>query len=185
MNGATFHARDPSPGSGLDHDERPAGNGTGRASAFSDIWDPHGVTHELMVQEARERVPKGLGRRELIGETFAAISFLLVATLMVALLPAGQSFSFGTAAVLVAGYAVASRIKFEVGTGFTVPTQLVLVPMLFLLPTPAVPLFVAAGNLLGDLPDYLRGRRHPERTIMAFGDFWHAVGPALVLSLFA
>ena len=66
-----------------------------------------------------------------------------------------------------AALAGAVRAQSAVGTGYTVPTQLVFVPMLFLLPRPAVPLFVAAGNLLGDLPDYLRGRRHPERVVMA------------------
>ena len=185
MGKASPHAADLSPGSALHGDDRSADEGAGRSSAFSDVWDPYGVTQETLVQEARERAPKGLETRERIGETFAALAFLTAATLMVALLPAGRPLQLGTAAILVVGYAIASRIKFEIGTGFTVPTQLVLVPMLFLLPTPMVPLFVAAGNLLGDLPDYLRGRRHPERMIMAFGDSWHAVGPALVLSLFA
>ena len=63
-----------------------------------------------------------------------------------------------TAVALTLLYAIASRVEFATGAGSTVPTQLVFVPMLFLLPTPAVPLFVAAGLLLGRLPRYLRGR---------------------------
>jgi len=39
-----------------------------------------------------------------------------------------------TLVIFVASYALASRIDFEIGTGSAVPTQLVLVPMLALLP---------------------------------------------------
>ena len=46
-------------------------------------------------------------------------------------------------AALVAAYAAASRVLFEVGAGFAIPTQLVLVPMLFAVPTGLVPLLVA------------------------------------------
>src|SRR4051794_20147678 len=87
------------------------------SSAFSDIWDPYGVAQEQMVQEARERAPKGLDRRERIGEAFTAVAFLITAVLMVDLLPTGRPLAIGTALVLVAAYAIASRIKFEVGTG--------------------------------------------------------------------
>ena len=45
-------------------------------------------------------------------------------------------------AFLVA-YAAADRIEFSTGAGYAVPTQLVFVPMLLLLPTPLVPLLVA------------------------------------------
>ena len=44
-----------------------------------------------------------------------------------------------------------SRALFEVADGYTVPTELVLVPMLFLLPTPAVPLIVSFSWALGRL----------------------------------
>ena len=37
---------------------------------------------------------------------------------------------------LVVAYVIACRAQFEIADGYTVPTELVLVPMLFLLPTP-------------------------------------------------
>jgi HD-GYP domain-containing protein (c-di-GMP phosphodiesterase class II) len=94
-----------------------------------------------------------------------------------------RSPSMLTVSLLTLGYAVASRVEFEVGSGSAVPTQLLLVPMLFLLPTPAVPLFVALGYVLGHLPDQIRGRAPGERSVVLLGNSWHAVGPALVLSL--
>jgi len=140
-----------------------------------------GLEAEELVEGGRELVARPLERRELVGEAVAGAAFLATATAMALFLDAERAFSLPLACTLVVAYAVASRIKFEVGAGFTVPTQLVFVPMLFLLPTPIVPLLVAVGNLLGDLPDYLRGRRHRQRALIALGDSWHAVGPALVL----
>src|SRR3954470_21780119 len=46
---------------------------------------------------------------------------------------------------LVAAYAAVSRVEFEVGDGIAVPTQLLLVPMLFTLPIALVPACVGAG----------------------------------------
>jgi diguanylate cyclase (GGDEF)-like protein len=94
-------------------------------------------------------------------------------------------FRPATAALLVLTLALASRIEFEVGTGSAVPTQAVLVPMLLLLPPPVVPLCVAGGYALGGLVDSAKGRRHPQRLAVLLGSCWHAVGPALVLALFA
>jgi hypothetical protein len=48
--------------------------------------------------------------------------------------------------LLVAAYAAAFRLDFEIGTGSAVPTELILVPILFLLPVGVVPLAVAAGS---------------------------------------
>ena len=61
------------------------------------------------------------------------------------------------------------------------PTELVLVPMLFLLPTPVVPLVVSVSWALGRLIDYATGRTSVHRAFHVFGDCWHSVGPALVL----
>ena len=58
-------------------------------------------------------------------------------------------------ALLIAGYAVASKVEFEVGIGSAIPTQLVFVPMLFLLPPAMVP-------RLGD--PFLTARRAADRT---------------------
>jgi putative nucleotidyltransferase with HDIG domain len=76
-----------------------------------------------------------------------------------------------------------SRVRFAARYGFTVPTQLIFVPMLFMLPAGSVPLFVAAGIVAGSLPDYLLGRQHPSRALRLPGDAWHSVGPALVIGL--
>ena len=78
-------------------------------------------------------------------------------------------------------YALVGRAQFVLGTGFAVPTQVVLVPMLLLLPTPTVPLLVAVALVLTTMMDALRGRASSERAVSAVADAWFAVAPALVL----
>lgn len=126
--------------------------------------------------------PEPLRGRELAAEAVTAGSFMAVAVALAVLLPAERAFDAPLAATLVATYALMARVRFPIGYGFTIPTQLVLVPMLFLMPLGAVPLLVSAGMVLGGLPEYLRGDRHPTRALAAVGDSWHAVGPVAVLA---
>jgi putative nucleotidyltransferase with HDIG domain len=143
-----------------------------------------GLEGEEVIERGRDLTAQPLAGRELVGEAIAATGFLACAIAMAVFLEAERSLSIPLAFTLVAAHVLAARIKFEVGAGFTVPTQLVFVPMLLLLPTPVVPLLVALGNLLGDLPDYLHGRRHPQRAIIALADSWYSVAPALILVAF-
>src|SRR5690242_9051076 len=136
-----------------------------------------------LFEEAQERVARRLSRRERSVEGLAALAFLAVAVPMALFMDSGRAFSPALAAVLVAAYALAARVKFPVGAGFTVPTEPFFVVMLFVLPPPFVPLLVAAGFLLAEVPDFARGRTHPERVVLPLGDAWHAIGPALVLGL--
>jgi HD-GYP domain-containing protein (c-di-GMP phosphodiesterase class II) len=120
--------------------------------------------------------------RELAAEAVTAAAFLVVAVALSVLLPAERDFDLVLAVTLVAIYALLARVHFPIGYGFTIPTQLVLVPMLFLVPLGDVPLLVAAGMVLGGLPEYVRSDRHPSRALAAIGDSWHAVGPVAVLA---
>jgi diguanylate cyclase (GGDEF)-like protein len=124
-----------------------------------------------------------LQRRERWVETLAALAFLAVAVGMAIGLPDGRALDAGTGAMLVVAYALVRQARFDVGAGFVVPTHLVLVPMLFLLPAHLVPFAVAIGSLLGTGIDVLVRGTHPERGIVAIANAWFAVGPALVFAL--
>ena len=119
--------------------------------------------------------------RERLVEASTAIGFLVAAIAMATLIPSPRSLELPTLACLVVAYVVACRAKIDIADGYTVPTELVLVPMLFLLPTPIVPLVVSVSWALGRLIDYLSGRTSVYRAFHVFGDCWHAVGPTLVL----
>src|ERR1700730_75682 len=82
-------------------------------------------------------------------------------------------------------YGLVSRVGFGIGIGFALPVQLVLVPMLFVLPLPWVPLCVAAGYILRDPKGLVTGKLTPSRVSLRLVSSWHALAPAVVLALAA
>ena len=127
--------------------------------------------------------PQAMAGRELRVESLFALAFLVCAVAMALLVHSPVQLQAAPAAALIAAYAISTRVKFTIGFGFTVPTQLVFVPMLFLLPLGLVPLAVTLGIWLGTLPDYLSGRIHASRLLLALGNSWHALAPVLVLAI--
>jgi HD-GYP domain-containing protein (c-di-GMP phosphodiesterase class II) len=135
---------------------------------------------KLLLEAARARTGTAFDRRELLVEGLVAATLAAVAIAMAALSPGNGTVSVATSVVLILLYAAARQVGFEIGTGYTCPVILVLVPMLFLLPPPLVPAHVAAGLLVGALVSRSRGRRLGARAVLAVGLSWHSVGPALV-----
>jgi HD-GYP domain-containing protein (c-di-GMP phosphodiesterase class II) len=139
------------------------------------------VDADALIERSRQLAATPLGDRDRLASLLLGGSFLAVAVSLGALAHSSRQTGFFTLVVFVASYALASRIDFEIGTGSAPPTQLVLVPMLALLPVQYVPLCVMAGLLLGGLPEYARGRVPVDRSLLRLVNSWHAVGPALVL----
>jgi HD-GYP domain-containing protein (c-di-GMP phosphodiesterase class II) len=141
------------------------------------------VTHEeTLVRGTRERDEHSVDRHARL--VYAAWSPLVLAACVAALaLPGGPAFSWWTLALFVGLYVAVSRVEFEVGIGSAVPTQLVLVPMLFTLPVGCVPLAVASALLLRTAGMRPWPWRDPARVLPAMSSAAHALGPALVLSL--
>ena len=138
---------------------------------------------QRVIEERRARRLSRLAARERRTLLLSVGAFLATAVVMVDAIPSDRSPGLVTTLLLVAVYALAFRLDFEIGTGSAVPTQLVLVPMLFVLPTGMVPIAVASGVLLSSLTEYAGGTLHFERIFLRLGSCWHAVGPALVLGL--
>jgi putative nucleotidyltransferase with HDIG domain len=116
-------------------------------------------------------------------EVLVGAGFLAVAAALAAFTASAQHFSLWVAALYVLCLAVAGHVRFDIGAGFTVPTQAVFVPMLFALPVSDVPLLVALALALGLAPAVLGGRVPPSRMIAALGNSWFCVGPVAVLLL--
>lgn len=135
---------------------------------------------EQLLEESRERARHEPHRAEARAEAVAGVAFLATALAMAIVLPESRPVDPITVVALIAAWAATLRIEYEIGTGYTTPTMLVLVPMLYLLPPSIVPLCVAGGYLASRLLDAFEGRRHISRTLVVFGQCWHAVGPALV-----
>jgi HD-GYP domain-containing protein (c-di-GMP phosphodiesterase class II) len=139
------------------------------------------VDADALIERSRQLAATPLGDRDRLASILLGGSFLAVSVALAVLAHSSRHAGFFTVFVFVASYALASRIDFEIGTGSAPPTQLVLVPMLALLPVQYVPLCVMAGLLLGGLPEYVRGRVPVDRSLLRLVNSWHAVGPALVL----
>lgn len=120
---------------------------------------------------------------EFRAETVLAAGFLLAAVPLAVLASTNEARNPAIAVLFVALYAVTTRIEFDVGGGYGPPTQLVLVPMLYALPAGWVPLLVCLGLIIGNLPSLLTGSRHFDRAVMAGGNSWHTIGPAVVFAL--
>jgi len=112
-----------------------------------------------------------------------ALAFVALAAALPPLLGSERGLDAPVALGLVLCFAVAARVKLYIGAGYTVPTQLVLVPMLFLLPAASVPLWVGCGMALSALYDVAARREHPEWILSGVVNGWHALGPAIVLAL--
>jgi len=138
---------------------------------------------EELFAQGRDRALIRASGRERAVEQVAAAGFLLVALAMAVTMESPRSLEAAPLFALVAAYVIACRAQFDIADGYTVPTELVLVPMLFLLPTPAVPLVVSFSWALGRLIDYAGGTTSVHRAYHVFGDCWHAVGPALVIAI--
>jgi diguanylate cyclase (GGDEF)-like protein len=137
---------------------------------------------ERLLEGSWERRERRASQRELLVDATAAVLFLVAAAGLL-LLGGVDGLRPGLAVLLIVVYALVARIEFPVGAGYVVPTQLVLIPMLMLLPPAIVPTAVALGLLAGNAIDCTLGRIAPRRVLSAVPDAWHAIGPAVVLLL--
>jgi putative nucleotidyltransferase with HDIG domain len=128
---------------------------------------------------AEERVGDGERRSTLI----VGGAFVLAAAALALRAPSVATPSLSLAVLYVLGIAVSAKIRIDLGDGFTVPTQIVFVPMLFALPPALVPLLVLLGLLLAQVPGLVGGRLAPSRLLTVPANCWFAIGPALVLTL--
>jgi putative nucleotidyltransferase with HDIG domain len=138
---------------------------------------------ERLMEGARVRRGQPLLAREQLADGCFALAFLFAAVLLTLLAPATRTLDAGLALALVAAYALVANAEFPSGTGVVVPTQVIFVPMLLLLPTPSVPLLVALALLLRSSVDAARGLAARERGLVSVADAWYAFAPALVLIL--
>jgi HD-GYP domain-containing protein (c-di-GMP phosphodiesterase class II) len=142
-------------------------------------FDP---TTEVMLEDMRARRTARLGSRGLWASVVDGGLFLAVAVPMAVWFESATVVSPLVLLALVGAYALAYNVEFEVGPGLAVGTQLVFVPMLFLVPLAYVPLCVAAGVMLGNVLELVEGRIRFERVLGRLGEATYSLGPVLVLA---
>ncbi len=149
----------------------------------------HAYIESERVRESFADRARRMAPAELRAELWVGGGFLLAAAVLVVLAGTGTgagaspSLSLALAVLYVLGVAAVGHVRFDIGAGFTVPTQAVFVPMLFALPIALVPLLVALALALGMAPAILTGGAPASRALTVPGNSWFAWGPALVLTL--
>ena len=137
-----------------------------------------------LLEESRSRASAHLTRRERLTSSLSAGGYLVAAVAMLIGFDASLSdVRLATAAFFVVAYALVSRVEFEIGTGAAVPTEIVLVPMLFALPPATVPVAVAVAYVAGAASEVAEGKLRPQRLPVVLSTCWHAIGPAFVLAM--
>jgi HD domain len=140
---------------------------------------------EELVGESRARKLRRISSRERTVVGLSAMAFLVTAGVIATVLPSERETQPLLLLGLVLGYALMSRVRFEVGNTFVVPEALAFVPLLLLAPLPFVPVCVALAAVLSVVPQIIDRSMHPERVITSCSDCWFSIGPVLVLAAFA
>jgi putative nucleotidyltransferase with HDIG domain len=132
--------------------------------------------------ETLDRDTSPLTARERLSEWVVGGGFAVAAA---ALCVVGEIGSFDPvpAALSLLVLAVASRVRFDVVFGFTVPTQLAFIPLMFAMPVALAPVAVAVALAAARIPELLTGRTRPARLIHVLGNSWFAIGPAVVFTV--
>ncbi|MGZ4201767.1 MAG: HD-GYP domain-containing protein, partial [Thermoleophilaceae bacterium] len=138
-----------------------------------------------LVGDLRARHPRRMEPRERLVVWTLGLAYVAAAATIAFTLPWNRPIHPWVVVLLLVMFIGIDRVQFEIGSITAVATPLVLVPMLFLLPLPLVPMVPPAGFFLATLPDYVQRKKHFERWIYSFSDAWFTLGPVIVLGLLA
>jgi putative nucleotidyltransferase with HDIG domain len=130
--------------------------------------------------DRRERRRAPAVRREALVEACSLIVLLLVAVPL-PLLTNAETPPIAVVAALVLALALVSLVEFDVGAGVTYPLQLIFVPVLFVVDPAWAPAIVIAGLVVGRMRNVFKDHNPGRQLLVAAGNAWFAVGPALVL----
>jgi putative nucleotidyltransferase with HDIG domain len=117
-----------------------------------------------------------LSARELVSEVLVGGGFCAVAALLWWLAPPG-TVAIGPMVLCVAVLALAMTARFDTPLGFTVPTQLAFVPLLFATPVALVPVAVLVALLIVRVREVVFGDLPASRLLITPSNAWFAIGP--------
>jgi putative nucleotidyltransferase with HDIG domain len=153
---------------------------------MSNPRQPHidAATERRLDESLERRSRRGImPPRERVIETGVALAFLAGALGLAVLGGPAKPFSPPLTVAFVAAYIVVMRVEFLFGATRAVPTQLLFVPMLLLLPAALVPLITMAAYLVWILIEIAVGRRSRARLLTPLADAAFSLAPAVVLVL--
>jgi putative nucleotidyltransferase with HDIG domain len=119
----------------------------------------------------------------LLTEAITALVFLAAAIVLASVAHWNRPLHVVPLALAALAYIFAARVRFPVGSAWTAPTQLVFVPMLFILPMALVPLVVVLCSVLALWSEAAERRVTLSRLVTRIGDSAYSLAPVLVLVL--
>jgi HD-GYP domain-containing protein (c-di-GMP phosphodiesterase class II) len=138
---------------------------------------------QQLVEAALERRGTPLRAHERRAELLLGGGFALACILLLLAAPPWQAALDPAAALCcMVALAVAVRVHFVVGPGYTVPTQLAFIPLAFAAPPALLAPAAAAVFVAAQLVDVIRGRLPVSRLALVPSNTWFALGPAAVLA---
>jgi signal transduction histidine kinase/ActR/RegA family two-component response regulator len=137
---------------------------------------------QAVLADTLQRPSSTLSARERLAEAILGGGFAAAVAALWAAAPP-HAFAIAPAAACLLVLVLALRVRIDTPFGFTVPTQLAFVPLLFALPGSIVPLAVVLAMALSRVPDIARGQVRPTRLVQTVANSWFAVGPVAVFAL--
>jgi putative nucleotidyltransferase with HDIG domain len=143
--------------------------------------EPSHSEQEALAETLRRYATRMTGRERLSVLVATCVFFFAELALFV-IRPPGH-ISVLPVLLCVGVLVVAGRVRIDLPLGYTMPTQLGFVPLLFAAPAPYVPLLVCAALTVAGLVDVALGRLRADRLwTMPANSCW-ALGPAAVFAL--
>ena len=137
---------------------------------------------QALLADTLQRPNAALSTRERVAETLSNGGFVVAVALLWLLAPP-HAVPLAPAIACVPILVLSMRIRIDTPFGFTLPTQLAFVPLLFALPVAIVPIAVAGAGVLARLPDVVKGDLRPSRLVHAVGNAWYSIGPVAVFAI--
>jgi len=144
-------------------------------------FDPS-ITEQELLEDTLRRSASPIRLREVVA---TMLSIVALAASVVALWSIEPPHAFAVAPALICLFVltVSTTIPFDTPLGYTVPTQLAFVPLLFAMPVVLVPIAVTVSFLVAKLPNVIRGTVRPSRLVIQASNAWFSVGPVAVFAI--
>lgn len=140
------------------------------------------IEEQELLAETQARARSGMRPRERMAELMGGLTFIGAAVVLWVADPP-HSVAFLPVVVCTLVLALAALVRFETPFGFTVPTQLAFVPLLFSMPTALVPLATFLALALSRIPEVVRREVPASRLLTTAGNARFAIGPAAVFAI--
>jgi putative nucleotidyltransferase with HDIG domain len=139
---------------------------------------------QQLLAETRARAQSGMRAGERVAEWLGVVTLVAAVAALWVITPP-QDFDVVPAAVCTAVLALSALVRFETPFGFTVPTQLAFVPLVFAMPVALVPVATFVALSMARLPDVFRHGLPVSRLLQSAGNARFAIGASAVFAVAA